>query len=1019
MSFIGNIRKFINTLLCILAAAAVFAAGIPLTARASGDIVYVGANPSFGISKSGTSHYGLAYDYFENIKRITGHSYVYVDGTPEELFEMLLDRKIDVIPCVTRSEAELYTALLSGEDASLPVKTELPIMTKYYAIYVYENGSGSDISYADVQALRNANIGYLAEDAERYFNDGKFVLSNLEGASFVLYNTESQMRADLVGGKVDAVVKDCFRAGEDENIVYMFSDECSYIAVSGEDPLLATEINSAIANIAVSDPTFLSEVYEKNLSGFGAQKMALTDSEKKYILKNPVIDIAYNASSAVVDDPSKVGSLSGLSENMIGKMSLAAGVKINLVECASLTECIEKLNSGEADAIYGGVNMTSMEAYTEYSVTRPLIKSPMAIAGRQGTSLSGTLKIAVPFYGDDITKYVKLLYPGSTILPYDNVRKCMAAVSAGQADVVCAGAYELVYLMNNEYESFSLLEVLNDYHCERIAVKSDNSALFGIFEKSMALIGSTEMMTLSYESMVYYISETNSAGQFLDKYLWLFITVAAVLVLVIAALILTMYIKGRRNGDTDSLTGGRSKRRFLEDSQRAVRKTSPEKWALVLFDIDKFKYINDRLGYEEGNRMLERLYKTIGDHLADDEIYARTSNDNFALTIHNASDNELTTKVQNIFDEFGRRNALFVRYPVIFSAGICRLGQCVEKNGSVDMNAALDRCTIAKKTIKGMHSHAIAFYDGKIRDKVLREKDYENVMPTALAEHEFQCYLQPKYGLKSRHIEGAEALIRWNSKEFGFVYPNDFIPLSEKNGFVVELDFFILEEVCKTMRRWLDDGKTPVVVSVNQSRLHLNYDDYIWRLREIVDKYEIPYEYIELELTESVFTENADLLLKVMKKLHEIGFKLSIDDFGSGYSSLNMLKDIPADVVKIDREFFNGTVNSQKGRAVISTVVDLAKNLNMEVISEGVETEDQVNFLTEIDCAMVQGYYFAKPMTIKDFEELWNTDLDLKAKEEREKAEQERQPAGQEEQPEVRENRKTDINFSGAVPAVQ
>ena len=177
------------------------------------------------------------------------------------------------------------------------------------------------------------------------------------------------------------------------------------------------------------------------------------------------------------------------------------------------------------------------------------------------------------------------------------------------------------------------------------------------------------------------------------------------------------------------------------------------------------------------------------------------------------------------------------------------------------------------------------------------------------------------------------------------------------------------------MRRWIDRGLTPVVISVNQSRLHLNNDDYIWRLREIVDKYGIPYEYIELELTESVFTENADLMLKIMQKLHEIGFKLSIDDFGSGYSSLNMLKDIPADVVKIDREFFNGTVNSQKGRAVISTVVDLAKNLDMQVISEGVETVEQVDFLQDIECHMVQGYYFAKPMPIKEFEELWTKDL--------------------------------------------
>ena len=264
-------------------------------------------------------------------------------------------------------------------------------------------------------------------------------------------------------------------------------------------------------------------------------------------------------------------------------------------------------------------------------------------------------------------------------------------------------------------------------------------------------------------------------------------------------------------------------------------------------------------------------------------------------------------------------------------------------------------------------------------------------MPSALARHEFECYLQPKDGLRSRNIEGAEALIRWNSKDFGFISPGDFIPIAEKNGFVVELDFFILEEVCRTMRRWIDDGKKPVVISVNQSRLHLNYDDYIWRLREIVDKYDIPYEYIELELTESVFAENAEKLLKVMHKLHEIGFKLSLDDFGSGYSSLNMLKDMPVDVVKIDKEFFSDTMNSQKGRAVITTVVDLAKNLDMDVISEGVETREQVEFLTEIHCAMVQGYYFAKPLPISEFEKLWFDDLEQIRKKKEEAAAQQQE----------------------------
>lgn len=454
-----------------------------------------------------------------------------------------------------------------------------------------------------------------------------------------------------------------------------------------------------------------------------------------------------------------------------------------------------------------------------------------------------------------------------------------------------------------------------------------------------------------------------------SAYIW--IAAGAVFAVLLAGIIIFFSIRNRRFRDTDQLTGGKNKNRFFRDCEKISKKTTPEKLAMAVLDIDKFKYINDRLGYDEGDRILVRIHKTLADCLDKEEPFARISEDNFACLLKNAPDKDIEARLHEIFEEFNRRNSFFIKYPVNFSAGICRLGQCRGKFDAIDFTMAVDRCKLAKKSIKNKHNSDVAFYDGKIREISLREKDFENAMPQALENREFECYLQPKYGTNSREIVGAEALIRWNSKEFGFVCPGDFIPLAEKNGFVVELDFFILEEVCKMLRRWLDNGKTPIVISVNQSRLHINDDDYIWRLREIVDKYEIPYEYIELELTESVFTEDAERMIAIMQKLHEIGFKLSIDDFGSGYSSLNLLKDIPADVLKIDREFFNGTVNSKKGRAVISSVVDMAKNLEMNVISEGVETQDQIDFLQEIDCNMVQGFYFSKPMKLKEFDELW------------------------------------------------
>ncbi len=975
--------KRTKTFIVILLAVAMLVCVMPFKALAAeaGETVRVGAYPAFGISKSGNSYVGFAYDYLMEMQARTGHKYSFVEAEPEELLEMLAEGVIDVIPCVSAADFERWNgqyfaaSARSIDAAAAPVLSESSLMKKFTAIYVSDSNADTP-AYFETERLNSSTIGYLEADKGKYFVDGVYVRGDIDDAQFVSYDTESQMKADFEAGKIDAVIKDCFRPWENESIVYQYDTQDCYFLTSGEDSMLARQLDVAVNSLMMENSGLAHEIYQKHIEKYGVPKFEFSLAEKKYIQDNPVLRLAYNLQANVLEGyNSASGKIVGFTGTILKKLEQVTGIKIDVQVCATLDDCMRYLAAGDVDAVCGGVSAAGMSRYGEYYISSPYSVAPIVIAGREGVSLQGNQKIAVPYNGDDMADYIKQTYTSANMLLYNDARECMGAVQSGEADAVCASAYEIVYLINNGYEDMSILEVTSYAHNECFAMRADVAAeLTTIIGKSVAQVGASESMLSHYDSLAKAneLSLINSVPvQFV------YVSLAVLVLIVVVALIIFVVIRARnkRESEVDALTGGRNKRKFIEDVRRMMRKSTPEKWALVLFDIDKFKFVNDRLGYEEGDRMLERIYKTLADNMEDYEICARVSDDNFACVIRNATDNEINSRLNNIYAEFDRRNSLFVKYPVIFSAGVCRLGQCYEGGKEIDVNSALDRCIIAKRTLKSAHFSSIAFYDGKIRDKVLREKDYENLMPTALEQHEFECYLQPKYGLKSRHIEGAEALIRWNSKEFGFVFPNDFIPISEKNGFVVELDFFILEEVCRAMRRWMDDGRVPVVVSVNQSRLHLNYDDYIWRLREIVDKYEIPYEYIELELTESVFMENANRLLEIMQKLHDIGFKLSLDDFGSGYSSLNMLKDIPVDVVKIDREFFNGTVNSEKGRAVISTVVDLASNLNMEVISEGVETLEQVEFLTEINCAMVQGYFFAKPMTIAQFEELWLMDI--------------------------------------------
>lgn len=947
-----------------------------VSASAKAQTYKIGANSLFGVSKTDNGYAGLACSYLDAISRYSNDRYVYVDGTVEELFTMLKIGEIDAIPCVTEEERDMYERMLGGSDGSLFTKVGTSLFMRFSAVYIYDKGEFTDTVYDDVAAIRKMKIGYLAEDEKSYFRNGKCYYSEIEGASFKAFDSETEMHNAFISGEVNAVLKDCLRSWGDETIVYRSPTRASYFVTRSDDTNLTAMLTSGLASLFREYPTFYGDIYQRYVSSYGSQKHAYSTEAVEYRNNHPIITVGFNLKSDVMGCyNAKKNTLSGIPGALMKNFSEASGFEIRLVAYPDLEACLRALDAESVDLVYGGVRPSDASRNAAVRISAPAVNSPLVIAGKKGTDLSAFMTVAVAGGDVEAESAVIRSFSNVSVVNVDTVQDACRMVTTGECTAACISGYDAMYMKDNGYRQLEMLRVFPVTITDSFAMRREDRALCEIVDNSLLQINSSDIIANVY-NMMNIIEDSDDGNDFNASLFFLVVAGAAVLA---SGVIIIAMVEAKRRSERDPLTGGFTKQTFISRSQKMMRKNNGTKWTLAVIDIDKFKFINEHLGYEEGNRILERIYKTLADHMEGTETYARISDDNFACCISDASDGDIANRLNSVFDEFEKRNSLFVSYPVMFSAGVCRLDQCTDNFGAVDFNSAIDRCNIAKKSIKGERVNAIAFYDGKIREKALREKDFENVMPAALENHEFLCYIQPKYGTKSRKIEGGEALIRWRSSDFGFVYPDEFIPLAEKNGFVIELDFFILEEVCKAMRRWIDTGHTPVPISVNQSRAHMTHDDYIWRLREIVDKYAIPYEYIELEITETIFNDNAELLLKVVQKLHEIGFLLSIDDFGSGYSSLNMLKDIPADVVKIDREFFNGTVNSDKGRAVISTVVDLAKKLRMHVTSEGVESIDQVEFLDEIDCDLIQGFYFSKPMPIMEFEKLWFGEMEMVA----------------------------------------
>ena len=301
------------------------------------------------------------------------------------------------------------------------------------------------------------------------------------------------------------------------------------------------------------------------------------------------------------------------------------------------------------------------------------------------------------------------------------------------------------------------------------------------------------------------------------------------------------------------------------------------------------------------------------------------------------------------------------------NCGICCVEDVIEL---LKIDGLLDRANFARKTVKTGDRQNYVYYDESIRSHLWEEKAIENRMQSALEDREFTVYYQPKVDLALGKIGCAEALVRWKTPGGSIIPPDRFIPVFEKKHMIDQLDQYVYEEVCRWLRRLLDSGKPALPVSVNVSRLQFYDQNFVDRYVEIRDKYAIPPELLELEFTESIAFDNAKLLLQTVGRLKKEGFSCSIDDFGKGYSSLGLLKNLPLDVLKIDSFFFDEGPDRNKDRIIVEGIVDLVKKFNIKTVAEGIESMEQVEYLKRIGCDYVQGYVFYRPMPQAEYEKL-------------------------------------------------
>lgn len=411
----------------------------------------------------------------------------------------------------------------------------------------------------------------------------------------------------------------------------------------------------------------------------------------------------------------------------------------------------------------------------------------------------------------------------------------------------------------------------------------------------------------------------------------------------------------------DTLTGLYNRSKFYSATRHMINESENEQFAFMRFDIDKFSLINSFWGEAEGDKLLcfaADIVRETGNGF-DICTFGRINSDIFCICFP-YSEEAVKTIVRTAREKLASYGANYYIKPAF--------GLYVIDDPDVSVEAMYERASMAAATCKGRYSKYYELYNASMAKELEWEQYVVNNMKAALENGEFVPWIQPKYELRSQKPCGGEALVRWEHPGKGVILPSKFIPIFERNGFVTKLDYFIWGEVCGLLKKWIDEGRDPAPLSVNISRIDMYNPNSVQILNELVKKYGIPPSLLNLELTESAYMDNPEVMRELLNSLRKSGFTIMMDDFGSGYSSLNTLKDIPVDILKIDMNFIkDDAADAGRSRTILASVIRMAGWLDLPVIVEGVETEQQVDFLKEIGCDFVQGYYFGKPMAVEEY----------------------------------------------------
>ncbi len=503
-------------------------------------------------------------------------------------------------------------------------------------------------------------------------------------------------------------------------------------------------------------------------------------------------------------------------------------------------------------------------------------------------------------------------------------------------------------------------------------IQSAASHTFSFYYDGMDLWGTITPVGRNDWFLVETVTMETLNGEF---YSMLGIILLALVPLMLLSIFMLVYIsynekKTRTRIDYlayyDPVTGAYNNNGFAQAFEQCI--TKDDHYTLALLDLCHFKFINYSFGFQAGDNLLRHVKDVLEAELQPDEVVARSNADQFAVLLHTQDKAEIARRVTHMMERISAYQIVKKEHYPINS--YCGIKICQTFSETVDLNLLIDRARMAKTSIQQGYGNRYAFFDDALFEKAHERTVIEQRMDSALKNGEFKVYIQPKYDLKTETVCGGEALVRWQREDGSLVSPGVFIPVFEQNGFITKLDIYMLEQVCSLLHHWkrqFGPEKPLPAISLNQSRILFFQENYLEMVENLLNKYQIGPGQIVMEITEGVEVDEVQRLEDIIQGLHKLGVEVSMDDFGSGYSALNVLRELSIDELKLDRMFLMQTENKEKGRAIMESIIQMAKNLSFRTVCEGVETREQAQTMLDFGCDVAQGFYYAKPMPAQDY----------------------------------------------------